>query len=116
MFDEVGPLSRKALELIQDPENTLLLSAASIWELAIKQSLGRLEIKTPLEDLISSRPQNRNLQFLPINHEHALATVNLPFHHKDPFDRLLVAQCQVEKIPLLTPDKVLEKYAISIVW
>jgi len=110
-----GKLSAHALELCQNPENTLLLSAASIWEMQIKIQLGKLKIELPLADIIEQQEGN-GVETLPVHVSHVLELSNLPFHHKDPFDRLLIAQARIEEAVIMTADPVVAQYAVKVVW
>lgn len=91
------------------------MSAASIGEIAIKGSLQRLDMKIEPREMIAEVRETGEITFLEITAEHAAATATLPYHHKDPFDRILVAQAQMEHLPLLTPDPEFRKYAIDVV-
>lgn len=105
-------LPPKARDLIRDPANQVFASAASIWELAIKSALGRIDVDA--DELVVALLTGGFAE-LPITTRHAAAVARLPEHHRDPFDRLLVAQCLVEPMHLLTHDRVLAKYGSSIV-
>lgn len=107
-------LSAKARELILSPRATVWISVASIWEIAIKHSLGRGEMPVSGDDAIRHF-RDAGYQFLAIEPEHAAAIEALPKYHQDPFDRLLVAQALVEPMRLLTHDKVVAGYSDSIV-
>jgi PIN domain nuclease of toxin-antitoxin system len=109
-------LSPKALALCQNPENTLLLSIASIWEMQIKLQLGKLSLNLPLPELIETQQQTNNIELLPINLIHVLTLDSLPNHHKDPFDRLLISQAIVEDAVLVSGDSILAKYPVKIDW
>jgi len=109
-------LSQVACDLIADPLNDILLSPASYWEIAIKVSLGKYKIPGSFETWIEHQIQVNELEILPIKVAHAAAIVTLPFHHKDPFDRLLVAQASTEKVPIISVDAVLDKYAVTRYW
>jgi PIN domain nuclease of toxin-antitoxin system len=100
-------LPAQAWPLIEDPGNTILVSAASLWELALKHAVGKLELDFPAFEaaIITSK-----LQPLPVTFEHARQVAMLPRHHADPFDRMLVAQCLVESAQLLTCDARLSRY------
>src|SRR5262245_57878951 len=87
-------LSRQARTLIEDPANQPLLSVASLWEMAIKIGLGRLTVEPPFETFISRQLELNGFDLLPIQLRHVAAVITLPFHHRDPFDRLLIAQAQ----------------------
>ena len=113
---EPAKLSSQALALCQDRTNTLLLSVASVWEMQIKLQLGKLRVSLPLRDLIESQQQVNSLQVLPIGLSHVLALENLPAHHKDPFDRLLIAQANVEDAFLVSRDQVFSDYPVKLLW
>ena len=102
-------LSNEAVTMIRDPSNDLLFSAASIWEVAIKYGLGRPEFRTDPHLLRRGLLYNGYVE-LPVTSAHAIAVAGLPRHHKDPFDRLLVAQAMVEGVVLLTADPVVAAY------
>jgi len=109
-------LSPTARGLIQDRGNNLYLSAASGWEIAIKTSLGRLEFVGDPEKVIPEQMSLNEIEGLPIQTTHALRVYVLPYHHRDPFDRLLVAQCQLEDLPIVTDDTEIAKYQVDVVW
>ena len=109
-------LSQKALALCQNPENTLLLSMASIWEIQIKLQLGKLSLNLPLPELIETQQLINNIELLPINLTHVLTLDTLPNHHKDPFDRLLICQAIVENAVLVSGDSILANYPVKIEW
>jgi PIN domain nuclease of toxin-antitoxin system len=104
------------MKLLQHPESELVLSAASSWEIAIKHAIGRLKLPIPPEEYVPSRMERSGVVALPIEHSHALHVASLPLHHRDPFDRLLIAQAQLEKLPILTADRQLEPYEVEIHW
>ncbi len=105
-------VSASAQEALQDPRHELLLSAVTVWEIAIKRSLGKLDI-----DPSWARELLRlDLVQLPVTAEHARRVESLPWHHRDPFDRLLVAQAVAEQCPLITADTRMGAYDVSIVW
>jgi PIN domain nuclease of toxin-antitoxin system len=107
-----GDLSEKAKAKAFDPASTVLLSSVVVWEIAIKTSLGRLDAPRRVhEELIEA-----GAIALPITHEHANAVGDLPWHHRDPFDRLLIAQAQVEKAAIVTTDPHIAAYGISTLW
>jgi PIN domain nuclease of toxin-antitoxin system len=109
-----GKLGPRALGLVSDPENDILLSAASSWEIAIKYALGKLDLPAPPSDYVPSRMQTSGTDGLPVTHAHALQVASLPDHHRDPFDRLLVAQAQVESLPVLTADPQIGRYDVEV--
>lgn len=102
--------------LLADASNSLFLSVVSIWEMQIKSQLGKLKLNLPLRELIESQQQTNGLQILSIALEHVLALENLPAHHKDPFDRLLVAQAVVEDASLVSMDSALTAYTVKLLW
>jgi PIN domain nuclease of toxin-antitoxin system len=108
-------LSRTARRAIDDSEGEWWLSAASVWEIAIKASLGRLTLPAPADRYFAEKVQE-GLQVLPVDWEHAAAVGRLAFHHRDPFDRLIVAQAQSERLPVATNDPAFGKYGIHTVW
>ena len=109
-------LSTRARRIIEDAEHVLFLSAASGWEIAIKARLGRLRLSDDLPGFISEQLRVNAIEILPIQMSHALHVAALPDHHKDPFDRLLVAQSQLERIPILTIDPQIAKYSVTVIW
>jgi PIN domain nuclease of toxin-antitoxin system len=109
-------LSQKALALCQEPTNTLLLSVASIWEMQIKLQLGKLKLSLPLAEVIESQRKTNNIEILPISLIHVLALESLPNPHKDPFDRLLIAQANVEDAFLVSCDPIFAQYSVKLAW
>ena len=109
-------LSGRAREILEDPRNRIYLSAASSWEIAIKFALGKLELPEPPSRYVPSRLAAMGMTPLPIEHAHALHAGSLPLHHRDPFDRLLVAQAILEKLTLLTADPELKPYRVRTIW
>ena len=109
-------LSKNVYDLIDDTNNTLLFSIASVWEMQIKLQLGKLNLNSNLPDLIDNQKRVNNLQILPIELNHIYALNNLPSHHKDPFDRLLIAQVIVEQIAIVSIDEVFNNYPIQRLW
>jgi PIN domain nuclease of toxin-antitoxin system len=103
-------------DLLVDEANDLVLSAASSWEIAIKYALGKLPLPEPPRAYVVSRMRSGGVEPLPVSHTHALQVADLPPHHRDPFDRLLVAQSQLEKLSLLTSDAIFEHYDVPLVW
>lgn len=99
-----------------DGQNEVYLSAASGWEIAIKYALGKLVLPEEPEKFVPSRLMRDAILPLPIHHAHALRVGTLPLHHRDPFDRLLISQAQVEHLPIVTVDKQLEAYDVELIW
>ena len=109
-------LSSHARSIISNGDNELLLSSASGWEIAIKARLGRIHLPDKPESFIADQLNLNSIQSLPIYMSHALHVYNLPSHHRDPFDRMIIAQAQVEDIPILTMDLQITKYEIKVIW
>lgn len=105
-------LSKRASEAIANPQNNVYVSVASAWEIAIKEALGKLRTPEPVEDAVA---KNR---FLPlgISFLHARQSGMLPNHHRDPFDRMLVAQAQIEELMVITHDELFRPYEVKILW
>ncbi len=100
-------------QIIARRQNEVLVSIASLWELAIKISLGKLILAKPLADVIE-QINIENIEILPITAEHTLRVSALPFHHRDPFDRIIIAQSLVENLPVITDDNEFSIYGIQI--
>lgn len=99
-----------------DETNLWFLSLVSVWEMQIKRQLGKLSLNLPLPELIASQQQTNSLQLLPIELNHIFTLENLPQFHRDPFDRLLIAQAITEQIPLLSIDTVFDHYPFQRLW
>lgn len=104
-----------ARPLVEDPDTSVLLSAASSWEIAIKVSLGRLTLPDPIGTYVPSRIQSTGVTPLAIEHSHVLEVASLPQLHRDPFDRLLVAQAQVESLTIVTADSAVAAYPVATI-
>lgn len=109
-------LTSRAAEVIADPECRVLVSAVTAWEIAIKSAAGKLEIEAPAEEYVPSRIRQHGFEPLGIDMAHALRAGALPRVHGDPFNRLLVAQGQVEDVPIITGDPLLALYDVETVW
>jgi PIN domain nuclease of toxin-antitoxin system len=109
-------LSKAARSAIEDLNNNLYLSVASVWEIAIKVSIDKLELSEPFETFIPEQLAENGIELLDISVEHAAQIVSMPFHHRDPFDRLIAAQSNVEKMTLLSVDEVFDSYGINRLW
>jgi PIN domain nuclease of toxin-antitoxin system len=105
-------LSQTCRDLLENPAHRIYLSVASGWEIAIKHQIGKLDLPEPPETYVRSRVIQNNFEILPITLDHALLTNTLPLHHKDPFDRILIAQSIIEGLPLLSADTVFAEYAV----
>ncbi len=109
-------LSLLAKEIIADGANEIFLSAATAWEIAIKSARGRLELPEDPTRYVSSRMNLHGFQPLSVQIHHAVQVYKLPMHHADPFDRLLIAQSQIESMPLISIDSEIRKYEVEVVW
>jgi PIN domain nuclease of toxin-antitoxin system len=109
-------LSTQAKELIIEPDNEIVISPASYWEIAIKISLNKYSLPEPYGVFMEREIVTNEFRILPIEPKHTAALTTLPFHHRDPFDRLLIAQAMVEGIPLVSNDLTLDAYPISRLW
>jgi PIN domain nuclease of toxin-antitoxin system len=116
-FAEGSPrLSVTARRLIDDPANDVFLSVVSLWEIAIKVSLQKLFLQEPFETFIPQQLVDARITLLNISVPHLNVVVKLPHHHRDPFDRMLVAQAQVEQLPIVSADPALDAYGITRQW
>ncbi len=113
---EDSRLSARARTVITAPEAEVLVSAVSAWEIAIKAADHRLDLPEPAQAYVPNRIAANDFVELPITVEHAVAVAGLPPIHRDPFDRLLVAQAQVEGIPIVTSDPAISRYDIDVIW
>jgi PIN domain nuclease of toxin-antitoxin system len=110
-----GRLSRSARRAIEAGDAELWLSAASVWEMAIKARLGHLTLPAQVGDYVEQKTR-AGLRLLPVRAGHAAGVEGLPFHHRDPFDRLLVVQARLEGMPLVTGDPVFGRYGVRTIW
>ena len=109
-------LSKKVASLVLDEENSLFLSFASIWEIQIKSQLGKLGITKLLPDLIQEQCQSNDIQLLEVKLQHIYGLKDLPNHHRDPFDRLLISQSKIEQMPILSIDRAFDTYEVQRIW
>ncbi|RKX46274.1 MAG: type II toxin-antitoxin system VapC family toxin [Verrucomicrobia bacterium] len=109
-------LSEKARAIISAGENKIYLSAVSVWEIAIKSRLGRLEMTEGLEAFMDRQIRENSFQPLPITLTHSAKVLSLSNHHRDPFDQMLVAQSMVEEMPIISIDKMIGTYEVKVVW
>lgn len=107
--------SSPARHLLEDRQHALYLSAASAWEIAIKHALGKLRLPEAPVSYVPARVAALGVLALPIDHRHALHVASLPPHHRDPFDRMLVAQAQIEELPIMTADPVFSSYDVTAI-
>jgi PIN domain nuclease of toxin-antitoxin system len=109
-------LSELARDAFSNPDYVRCLSFASVWEMQIKIDLGKLRFQRKLGDLILDQQRANNIEILPTKVEHVFALGGLPQHHKDPFDRLIIAQALHDKIPVVTSDPLFAKYGVQVIW
>jgi PIN domain nuclease of toxin-antitoxin system len=109
-------LSANAKSLIEEPQNRKLVSVASCWEIAIKAALDKIDLAEPSRTLLERELPRNNMELLSISLEHATAVETLPRHHKDPFDRLLIAQAMIEGIPVVSVDDKFDAYSVTRLW
>src|SRR3954451_12872313 len=111
--DRLGPT---ATAMIESRDNKVILSVVSTLEIAIKASIGKLHLSEPADDFVRSQMAALAMTSLPVYLSHSLRVGELPRHHRDPFDRLLVAQCQIERLPFMTADEAITQYDVDIIW
>jgi PIN domain nuclease of toxin-antitoxin system len=109
-------LSAAALALVVDPGNDILISPATYWEVAIKVSIGKYPLTVPFDLFFTEGIDGNDISILPLEIRHAAILSALPMHHKDPFDRMIIAQAMVEQIPIVSIDEALDAYAITRLW
>jgi PIN domain nuclease of toxin-antitoxin system len=110
-----GRLRRSTLAVLSDPETSVALSVASAWEIAIKTHQGRLELPAPAPQYIDERVLRFGFTVMPIHLQHVYVAGSLESIHKDPFDRLLIAQAMVERVPVVTSDAVFARYGVEVI-
>ena len=114
--DEPAKISVPAMAVLQYPNNDRYVSAATIWELAIKVGLGKLTLSKPYRPWIEEAIYDLAMEILPVTIEYADFQATLPPHHKDPFDRMMISQSLVESIPIVTIDAVFDSYGVKRIW
>ncbi len=114
--DEPAKLTLPATTCLRDPANERLLSAATVWEIAIKVGLGKLTLSLPYGQWMNKAIADLDLSLLPITVEYAEVQSSLPNHHGDPFDRMLVAQALTEKVQVVSADVIFDSYGVSRLW
>lgn len=108
-------LSKAARRAIEADDAELLISAATVWEMAIKASLGRLTLPGPVDTYLAEKV-GQGYRMLAISWTHAAGVEDLPWHHRDPFDRLLIAQALSERCPVVTRDRAFRRYGVEVIW
>jgi PIN domain nuclease of toxin-antitoxin system len=116
MNEDLSKLSTTVQDIVADEANTLFFSVASIWEIQIKLQIGKLTFKRTLSEMIQLVRDEKQVEVLPVQQAHALKVGELPLLHKDPFDRLLVAQAIVEDFTLITKEPILSRYEANVIW
>ena len=109
-------LSRRVLALIQDADNIIYLSMASVWEMSIKSNAGKLQLTLPIQLFVERQTTQNDFLILPIELPHLAVVETLALHHRDPFDRLLIAQSLAENLPILSVDALFDKYSVIRFW
>jgi PIN domain nuclease of toxin-antitoxin system len=109
-------LTVQACEVIQDPDNEVFVSVASAWEIIIKARSGKLILPESPELYIPRRIAHYGFQLLPIDIQHVLQLWVLANHHRDPFDRIMIAQSQVEQLSIITSDQIIPQYPVQVIW
>ena len=108
-------LNHQAINIMTDMNNELVLSVASLWEIAIKSSPGKLELLRPFDQLIPEQLELHEIDILQIELPHLLRIISLLFHHRDPFDRLIIAQSISENLPIITSDNAFQEYPVQLI-
>jgi len=114
--DDPGRLPPAAVVTLQNPANQLMVSAATVWEVAIKTAIGKLSLSAPYRQWMTKALTDLGAAIVPVDVEYADRQAGLPFHHRDPFDRLLVAQALVESVPLVSGDAQFDLYGVMRIW
>lgn len=109
-------MSASARRRIEDADHDKFLSVASIWEAAIKVSLGKLDLSISLDVVVDEGAVKNGIALLDVRREHAVAVQHLPFHHRDPFDRLLISQAMTERMDIVSADESLDAYPVHRIW
>ena len=108
-------LSQRALSLLEDDDETPIISVVNLWEIQIKSAVGKLDLEKPLSEIVSTF-QDNGIEVLPIRTAHVMALSRLPNHHQDPFDRILMAQAITEDMAILSKDAAFKRYPVQTIW
>ena len=114
-LSQQNKISSQVLEQCSDPANQPYFSLTSIWEIQIKHQLGKLTLDIPIKEIMSTA-KDKNILALDVKEQHILMLDNLPYYHKDPFDRLLIAQAKAEQMTLISADKIINQYDVDLLW
>ncbi|MBS4028446.1 MAG: type II toxin-antitoxin system VapC family toxin [Ignavibacteriales bacterium] len=109
-------LPQRVVDIIDNEENVVFLSLASVWEIGIKVNIGKMKLIEPLNNFVRRQILEYDYRLMEISFEHIIEAVSFPLHHRDPFDRLLVAQCKIENLPVISNDTMLDKYGVERIW
>jgi PIN domain nuclease of toxin-antitoxin system len=115
LFGLSDNIPKNIYKILKDTNNEILVSSVSIWEIAIKKSVGKLTFPFELKNIIDEI-EKLNINILDISSEHLIEVADLPFHHKDPFDRLIISQAIIENLPVISSDKNFDYYEIKNIW
>jgi PIN domain nuclease of toxin-antitoxin system len=115
-FSQPEKLNEEAIEQIASEKTEIWFSVASVWEIGIKVAIGKLQLPEPVDDYISSGMSQLGTRSLEITASHALRAASLPLHHRDPFDRMLIAQAQIENMTIMSADSMFNQYQVSLIW
>ena len=115
-FAQPEKLNEQVIDQISEEANEVWFSVASIWEMGIKVSIGKLPLPEPIDPYVSTRMAQMGARSLEITATHALQVAALPLHHRDPFDRMLIAQAQVEDMTIVSADAMFKQYDLSLLW
>ena len=115
-FERSPRLSQNARTHIEDLSNASFVSIVNIWEIAIKVSVGKLPLLRPFHELFPGQLNRNGIGIFDLSVEHTTLVTTLPFHHRDPFDRMLIAQALVENIPIISADSVFDQYGVTRIW
>lgn len=115
-MDDPSRLGANARAVLENPDNELAVSVGTIWELSIKTGIGKLSLSLPYRQWVERALADLGITVSPITLEFTARQTTLPFHHRDPFDRLLVAQCLVETVPIVSSDAVFDQYGVTRLW
>jgi PIN domain nuclease of toxin-antitoxin system len=114
--DGTHPVGRRARTAVANPDNDVFLSIASCWEIAIKVSLGKLRLPKPADRFIADQVSLNGFTLLEASLRHVCRVADLPFHHRDPFDRVLIAQSLIDEIPIVSNERVFDAYGVHRIW
>ncbi|MBE9250661.1 type II toxin-antitoxin system VapC family toxin [Dolichospermum sp. LEGE 00240] len=109
-------IPKSTIHLLQDPDNEVIISVVSLWEMQIKIQLGKLALRDDLELMLKIQRERNNIRLISATLPHILELKTLPLHHKDPFDRMLIAQSKIENATLVSRDSVFKSYKCSVIW